>query len=505
MYTALYRKLRPTTFGDMVGQEHIKRTLINQITTGRITHAYLFCGTRGTGKTSCARVFARVVNCEAHVDGEACGACRSCLEIEGGTGLDVVEIDAASNNGVDNIRDLREEVQYPPNGRYRVYIIDEVHMLSSGAFNALLKTLEEPPPHVIFILATTDPQKIPPTIHSRLMRFDFHRPTAAQMVAALARYMAEEGIAVDTDALEYVARVSDGSWRDALSLLDRCASLYHGEEITRDKVLEITGSVDAAVFFDMIDALKGKNAKGCLDIIEDLYNQGRDFAQFAEEMLYHLRNQLIAAAGDASATNDDRHDIISLITTFSTLVRSMRNSAQGRLMLEVACIDFVAGPRVAPVVVQEQGAAGAAPPARAKRPQTPQPIEEKPPAVVKKAVPDDIRKVLLDWRNFAADVQKDCPFIDGTQAGFLEDEYLYIVCPNIIMESHLRKHQDFLQGRLQERYNLEFNLNIIAKNFYDDRHRRKYNLTDDFNYSGGEAKSLKNQLEQQIDFEIEEI
>jgi len=502
MYTALYRKLRPTTFGDMVGQEHIKRTLINQITTGRITHAYLFCGTRGTGKTSCARVFARVVNCEAHVNGEACGVCRSCVEIEGGTGLDVVEIDAASNNGVDNIRDLREEVQYPPNGRYRVYIIDEVHMLSGGAFNALLKTLEEPPPHVIFILATTDPQKIPPTIHSRLMRFDFHRPTAAQMVAALARYMAEEGITVGADALEYVARISDGSWRDALSLLDRCASLYHGEEITRDKVLEITGSVDAAVFFDVIDALKSKDAQKCLQIIEDLHNQGRDFAQFAEEMLYHLRNQLIAAASEVNA---DRHEIIRLITTFSQLTRSMRNSAQGRLMLEVACIDFIAGP--APVfapVAQPQAQVSA--PNSAEIAKKPPKIEEKPPEIKKKAVPDDIRKVLLDWRNFAADTQKDCPFIEGTQAGFLEDEYLYIVCPNIIMESHLRKHQEFLQDRLQERYNLEFNLNIIAQNFYDDRHRRKYNLTDDFNYAGGgEVQSLKNQLQKIIDFEIEEI
>jgi len=504
MYTALYRKLRPTTFGDMVGQEHIKRTLINQITTGRITHAYLFCGTRGTGKTSCARVFARVVNCEAHVNGEACGVCRSCLEIEGGTGLDVVEIDAASNNGVDNIRDLREEVQYPPNGRYRVYIIDEVHMLSGGAFNALLKTLEEPPPHVIFILATTDPQKIPPTIHSRLMRFDFHRPTLGQMAAALGEYMAQEGISVETDALEYVARISDGSWRDALSLLDRCASLYHGEDITRDKVLEITGSVDAAVFFDVIDALKSKNAQKCLQIIEDLHNQGRDFAQFAEEMLYHLRNQLIAAASEASA---NRHEIITLITTFSQLSRSMRNSTQGRLMLEVACIDFIAGPAPAPVSTPAAQVQVASAPNSAEKVNIQPKIDEKPPEIKKKAVPEDVRNVLLDWRSFAASVQKDCPFIDGTQAGFLEDEYLYIVCPNIIMESHLRKHQDFLQERLQERYNLEFNLNIIAKNFYDDRHKRKYNLTDDFNYQSGSdtAHSLKNQLEKIIDFEIEEI
>ncbi|MCL2397412.1 MAG: DNA polymerase III subunit gamma/tau, partial [Defluviitaleaceae bacterium] len=371
IYTALYRKLRPTSFADVVGQEHIIRTLTNQIELGRLSHAYLFCGTRGTGKTTCARVFARAVNCEASVGGEACGVCRPCVDIAAGTSLDVIEIDAASNNGVDNIRDLREEVRYPATGRYKVYIVDEVHMLSAGAFNALLKTLEEPPPHVIFILATTDPQKIPATIHSRLMRFDFHRASQEQMTEALGRFMEGESIAVTSDALAYVARLSDGSWRDALSILDRCAALYYGEEITLAGVLEVTGSVDDGVFFALIESLMGRDAQKCLEIIEEMSAKGRDFGQFVEELLHHLRNMLMEAA---KAKDDNYHDIIGLIGIFSELSRGMRHAGgHGRLMLEVACIEHAAGPRVVEVMaVAEPQMAKTHPKQQAKPP------EEKP-------------------------------------------------------------------------------------------------------------------------------
>ena len=492
MYTALYRKLRPTSFADIVGQDHIKRTLINQITMNRLSHAYLFCGTRGTGKTTCARVFARAINCEDNKEGEACGVCRPCVEIAAGISLDVIEIDAASNNGVDNIRDLREEVRYPAAGRYKVYIIDEVHMLSTGAFNALLKTLEEPPPHVLFILATTDPQKIPATIHSRLMRFDFHRPGAVQMTAALASFMMAEGIYATQDALEYVVRVSDGSWRDALSILDRCASLYFEEEINLEKVLEITGSVDDGVFFAMAEALMAKDAEACMGIIEQLSAKGRDFGQFAEEMLHHLRNMMLLAAKNKG---EKYHESIRLIGVFSALSKDMRHAGgHARLMLEVACIEHVAGSLQAVQPIE-----ATAIPASMPKKVPPKPPE---PEIKKKAVPEDIRAVLLDWRSFTQEFDPSiASFIAKTQAGFLEDEYLYIVCDDIFIESHLRKRETIIQEKLQARYGLEFKLNIMAKNFYDDRHRRKYNISDDFKYD----KTIMGQLKNMIDFEIEEV
>ncbi|MCL2376015.1 MAG: DNA polymerase III subunit gamma/tau [Defluviitaleaceae bacterium] len=493
MYTALYRKLRPMSFADVVGQEHIVKTLKNQIAHNRITHAYLFCGTRGTGKTTFAKVFARAVNCENPQDSDVCGVCPSCVDIATGASMDVIEIDAASNNGVDNIRDLREEVRYPAMGRYKVYIVDEVHMLSTGAFNALLKTLEEPPPHVIFILATTDPHKIPATIHSRLMRFDFHRANPAQMEQALANYMTGEGIAVSPEALAYVARLSDGSWRDALSLLDRCASLYYGEEITLEKALEITGSVNDAVFFDMMDALTAKQTDKCLAIIEDLSAKGRDFAQFAQEMLSHLRNRLIAATADGMEGYDDT---IRMITAFSEVARNMRQATSARLALEVMCIEYICGPAQAPPPQPAESRGGTLPPS--PKPQTPAPEPEPP---KKKAIPEDIRNVLLDWPNFIKDFEASfAPFIGKTQAGFLEDEHLYIVCPDVFIESHLRRHAEYITDRLRKRYSLEFSVNIIAKNFYDDRHRKKYNLADDFNYADGGIDKLKSM----IDFEVEE-
>lgn len=248
-YTALYRKWRPVSFDEVKGQDHIVKTLKNQITSGRIGHAYLFCGTRGTGKTSIAKIFAKAVNCESPVDGSPCGECSMCRQIASSASLNVVEIDAASNNGVENIRDIRDQVQYPPTeGRYRVYIIDEVHMLSIGAFNALLKTLEEPPSYVIFILATTEVHKIPITILSRCQRYDFKRITIDTISARLHELTQAEQIDVEERALRYVAKAADGSMRDALSLLDQCTAFHFGEKLTYDNVLEVLGAVDNSVF-----------------------------------------------------------------------------------------------------------------------------------------------------------------------------------------------------------------------------------------------------------------
>ena len=244
-YTALYRKFRPQEFEDVKGQEHIVTTLQNQIKADRVGHAYLFCGTRGTGKTTVAKIFARAVNCENPSDGSPCGDCPSCRAIAAGNSMNVIEIDAASNNGVDNIREIREEVaSSPAEGRYKVYIIDEVHMLSIGAFNALLKTLEEPPSYVIFILATTEAHKIPITILSRCQRYDFRRITIGTIAGRLEELMEKEQVEVEEKAIRYIARAADGSMRDALSLLDQCIAFYLGEKLTYDHVLEVLGAVD---------------------------------------------------------------------------------------------------------------------------------------------------------------------------------------------------------------------------------------------------------------------
>ena len=238
-YQALYRKFRPQEFDDVKGQDHIVTTLKNQIKADRIGHAYLFCGTRGTGKTTIAKIFAKAVNCEHPVDGSPCGECPTCRAIAAGNSMNVIEIDAASNNGVDNIRQIREEVEYrPTEGKYKVYIIDEVHMLSIGAFNALLKTLEEPPAYVIFILATTEAHKIPITILSRCQRYDFRRISIDTITARLRELMDAEQVTVEDRALRYIAKAGDGSMREALSLLDQCIAFYLGQELTYDKVLD---------------------------------------------------------------------------------------------------------------------------------------------------------------------------------------------------------------------------------------------------------------------------
>ena len=270
-YTALYRKFRPQEFEDVRGQEHIVTTLKNQIQADRIGHAYLFCGTRGTGKTTIAKIFAKAANCERPVGGSPCGECRSCLAIAAGSSMNVIEIDAASNNGVDNIREIREEVAYSPaQGKYKVYIIDEVHMLSIGAFNALLKTLEEPPAYVIFILATTEAHKIPITILSRCQRYDFKRISIDEISSRLAELMGKEQVEAEERAIRYIAKAADGSMRDALSLLDQCIAFYLGQKLTYDRVLEVLGAVDTEVFSKMLRTVLRQDVPGAAALLEEL-------------------------------------------------------------------------------------------------------------------------------------------------------------------------------------------------------------------------------------------
>ena len=355
-YTALYRKWRPTSFEEVRGQDHIVKTLKNQINSGRIGHAYLFCGTRGTGKTSIAKIFARAVNCEHPVDGSPCGECSMCRQIAEGASLNVVEIDAASNNGVENIRDIREQVQSPPtDGRYRVYIIDEVHMLSIGAFNALLKTLEEPPSYVIFILATTEVHKIPITILSRCQRYDFKRISIDTIAGRLAELTQAEQIDVDDRALRYVARAADGSMRDALSLLDQCVAFHFGEKLTYDNVLEVLGAVDNRVFSKLFQAVLASDTKACIREIEEMIIQGRDLSQLVNDFVWYMRNLLIAKTTDEpgdmldmseenlavlkeEAAGVDTETLMRYIRIFSELSGQLRYASQKRILVEIAFI-----------------------------------------------------------------------------------------------------------------------------------------------------------------------
>ena len=356
-YMALYRKWRPDEFEEVKGQEHVVTTLKNQITHDRVGHAYLFCGTRGTGKTTVAKLFAKAVNCEHPLpDGSPCNECATCKAIQAGSSLNVIEIDAASNNGVDNIRDIREEVQYSPaEGKYKVYIIDEVHMLSIGAFNALLKTLEEPPSYVIFILATTEAHKIPITILSRCQRYDFRRISLETIYERLMELLGREGVEAEEKAVRYVAKAADGSMRDALSLLDQCIAFYLGQTLTYDKVLEVLGAVDIDVFNRLITEV----ARGCtmeaLQIIDEIIWQGRELSQFVTDFTWYMRNLMMVKVSnevndqlDLSAENleimrqtaqgIELDTLMRYIRVFSELSNQIRYATQKRVSLELAII-----------------------------------------------------------------------------------------------------------------------------------------------------------------------
>ena len=292
MYQVLYRKYRPRIFSDVVGQEHITSTLSKEIETGKLSHAYLFTGSRGTGKTTCAKILSKAVNCLNPVDGNPCNECEICRGLDSGAILDVVEIDAASNNGVENIRDIREEINFTPAScKYRVYIIDEVHMLSIGAFNALLKTLEEPPAHVKFILATTEVHKLPVTIVSRCQRFDFKRVSPEAMKERM-EYIAEcEELVLDEEAVSLIARISDGGMRDALSLLDQC--IGHNRHVTSEIVCSVAGMTGKDHLFSLASAVAEKNSASALSLISDLHSNSCDMERLCSDMTNHFRNLMI--------------------------------------------------------------------------------------------------------------------------------------------------------------------------------------------------------------------
>lgn len=321
MYQVLYRKYRPKVFSDVYGQDHVTSTLKNEIENGRVSHAYLFTGSRGTGKTTCAKILAKAVNCEHNVNGEPCNECEVCKGLDNGSIYDVVEIDAASNNGVDNIRELRDDTNYAPTrGKYRVYIIDEVHMLSTGAFNALLKTLEEPPSHVIFILATTEVHKLPATILSRCQRFDFKRIQPETMAKRLNQVADAEGITLQDDAALLIARIADGALRDGLSILDQCAG--RGSVVNAQLVSEVAGLAGKEAIYKLSSCISSKDSSSAMSIISELYQNSYDMERLCVEMINHFRNFLVAKTVRKSreliiCTDDEYNMIIDASKQFT--------------------------------------------------------------------------------------------------------------------------------------------------------------------------------------------
>lgn len=351
-YIALYRKFRPKTFEEVVGQEHIEKTLKNQIINNRVGHAYLFSGGRGSGKTSTAKILARAVNCLNPINGEPCNECEVCKQALEGTLVDITEMDAASNNGVDNIRDIREEVEFiPTTAKYRVYIIDEVHMLSTGAFNALLKTLEEPPTHVIFILATTEPQKLPATILSRCQRFDFKRISREDIMKRLKYICSESNIEIEENALRMISNLADGAMRDAISILDRCVS--DGDEvITEEKIRELSGVPQFEYLSKMAEALVTHNSENVLNVAEKLIEEGKDINVFLWELIKLMRDIVIYSIdGNLVSYSEEEKNILKdifaktnkntfldLIAKLSEVQNNLKWSTEPSIMFETGLI-----------------------------------------------------------------------------------------------------------------------------------------------------------------------
>ena len=449
-YLALYRQWRPQNFDALVGQQAVKTALKNALDSGRIAHAYLFSGPRGTGKTSTARILAKALNCEQGPTAEPCGHCHNCERITAGTSMDVLEIDAASNGGIDQIKELKEQIAFTPvESRYKVYIIDEVHMLSAGAFNALLKTLEEPPSYVIFILATTESHKIPVTIQSRCQRYDFHRISIDTIAGRLRELMEKEQIPVEEKALRYVAKAGDGSMRDALSLLDQCIAFYLGQELTFDKVLEVLGTVDTEVFSKLLRKVLEQDVTSCIHILEDLLVNGKELGQFVNDFTWYLRNLLLVKTSedaeevlDVSSENlkalqeesqlIDTDTLMRYIRVLSELSNNLRNATQKRVLVEVGLIKLCKPAMETNLdsvldrlrVLEEQmekgipmtavqplpGYAGMnngipPQPTRWKREQPTQAVPSAPEKKPEKAAPEDLQRIKENWKNIVMQTQ----------------------------------------------------------------------------------------------------
>lgn len=466
-YTALYRKWRPSVFEDVKGQDAIVTTLRNQIKSDRVGHAYLFCGTRGTGKTSVAKIMAKAVNCENPQDGSPCGECAMCKAIAAGASMNVMEIDAASNNGVDDVREMRDSINYSPaEGRYKVYIIDEAHMLSPAAFNALLKTLEEPPSYVIFILATTEAHKLPVTILSRCQRYDFKRITVDLISERINELMAVEGIEAEEKAVRYIAKTADGAMRDALSLLDQCAAFYFGQKLTYDKVLEVLGAVDTRIFSELSRNLMARNVSDSLKIVEEAVMSGRDLMQFANDFAWYLRNMLLIKSTDeiedlldiskenqeilkVEAEIVDTNTLMRYIRVFSELSDALKYSTQKRILFEIALIRICRPDMETDIssllervrVLEEKVESGSW--VSGKAADIPEESEEEEPQeapeALLKALPEDIKKIVSNWPSLMAQMPTGVASMLKTAVLSVKDDKLLIVAVDNMVAGFLNK------------------------------------------------------------------
>ena len=470
-YTALYRKFRPTDLSQVRGQDHIVTTLRNQLANGRVGHAYLFTGTRGTGKTSIAKIMARAVNCEHPTENGPCGECDSCRSIADGSSMNVYEIDAASNNGVDNVRGIIEGVNYRPTlGRFKVYIIDEVHMLSESAFNALLKTLEEPPEWAVFILATTEVHKLPSTILSRCQRYDFKRIGIDTICSRMQELMEEEGRSADEKALRYIARKADGSMRDALSLLDQAIAFQSEGELSYDKTLEVLGAVDTEVFSRLFRGIINRDTLGCVGIIDEMASQGKELTQFVTDFVWYLRNiMLIIASPDTASMIDistenmarlredagmsELDSVIRYIRVFSELISQIRYASQKRVHVEIAFIRCCE-PRMAikdPESLTDRVAAlekrmeegnfvSFSGQAQGADKETVIRSDVKMPEAPK-ALPDDIRKLIENWPKVISDCGNDTSMIRNCKPVLSEEGQLVLYFPANDMAARLLNNE----------------------------------------------------------------
>lgn len=523
-YQALYRKFRPAKFDDVKGQDHIVTTLRNQIKNERTSHAYLFCGTRGTGKTSIAKIFAKAVNCEHPVDGSPCGECAMCKSIADGSAMNVIEIDAASNNGVDSIRQIVEEVSYSPTmGRYKVYIIDEVHMLSIGAFNALLKTLEEPPEYVIFILATTEVHKIPITILSRCQRYDFRRISIENISERLHELIEVENVSVEEKAIRYIAKCADGAMRDALSLLDQCLAFYFDQELTYDRVLDVLGAVDTEVFSRLLRTIIASDVSGAMKMIEEIVIQGRELGQFVTDMTWYMRNLLLLKSSDANedvidlstenmarlkeeATMVDSEVIMRYIRIMSELSNQLRYATQKRILLEVTVIKLCVPEmeqdsesvidRVRVLEEKVKNGVAVAPSRDESYHSTPvnnEPAKEAPKTVITKALPEDIKEVVSKWSMILSADDTIVQYLKGSYPSLGDNDTLVVVVDSIYSYRRFTDstHNDELRLFIAKVTGKDMNINVVLPG------------------NGGVAEDtypdVRSFVDEKIDFEIDEI